>query len=564
MQASAPAPMEMNRLVGLLNAGRYAELESGARILSGQYPNFGHLWKLLGLALRAQGKEAVTALQNAVKLLPGDAEVNNTLGNAYKGLGRLDEAVASYRRTLEIKPDFAEAHCNLGAALQDLGRLDDAVASYERALQIKPDFAEAHSNLGSVLQGLGRLDDAIENYRRALAIKPDYAKAHYNLGVALKSIGRFDDAVSCYRRALAIKPDYAMAHNNLGDALRDLGQFEEAVTCFQRALTIKPDFVEARWNLSISLLAQGHYAEGWQEFEYRWKGSAIPPRGLLQPLWLGDAELRGKAILLHAEQGFGDTLQFIRYAALVAARGATVYLEVPRPLKSLAASCAGVAAVFASGETLPPFDYQCPMMSLPLACKTELATIPAAVPYLTGSPAKIAYWEEKLGKKTALRVGLVWAGDPRKHLAAGHGVRAIDGQRSIHFDRLLPLLEIPGIEFISLQVGDDACRQADGNPRLIDFTDDLHDFEDTAALIANLDMAICVDTSVAHLVGAVGKPVWLLNRYNTCWRWLSGREDSPWYPSMRIFRQPSMGEWDGVIADVKRALVQVVSECEQR
>jgi Flp pilus assembly protein TadD len=448
------------------------------------------------------------------------------------------------------------------AGLFGRGEYQELEAQAQALLRQHPHSGFAWKALGLSLKMQGK--DAMHALQKSAQLLPNDAEAHNNLGNALRDLGRIEEAAASFRRALKYRPGYAEAHNNLGNALRDLGQFEEAVASFRRALKIRPNGADMHWNLSMPLLAQGQYAEGWREYEYRWNTGAMPTRGLAQPLWLGDAELSGKAILLHAEQGFGDTLQFVRYATLVAARGATVYLEVPPLLKSLAASCAGVAAVFAPGETLPPFDYQCPLMSLPLACKTELATIPGTVPYLAASPAKIAYWQEKLGQKAALRVGLVWAGDPRKHLAAGQGVRAIDAQRSIHFDRLLPLMEIPGIEFISLQVGDDARRQADGNPRLIDFTDELRDFEDTAALIANLDMAICVDTSVAHLVGAVGKPVWLLNRYNTCWRWLTGREDSPWYPSMRIFRQPSLGDWDSVIADVKQSLALAVSSFEQR
>jgi tetratricopeptide (TPR) repeat protein len=451
------AQFQMDQLVGIFNRGNFPELEVQARALIGRYPNAGFVWKVLGLALKMQGKDALQAMKRSTELLPNDAEAHNNLGNAQRDLGQVNDAVTSFRQALKIQPSYAEAHNNLGNALKDLGDFDAAVASFRQALRIKPGVADIH------------------------------------------------------------------------------------------------------WNLSAPLLAKGDYLEGWQHFEYRWKTGAMPPREFGRPLWLGQADLRGKSILLHAEQGFGDTLQFVRYATPLAALGATVYLEVPAPLKSLMASCEGVSAVFAQGEALPPFDYHCPLMSLPCAFKTELSTIPAAIPYLKSTPGKIADWREKLGKKekAVLRVGLTWAGDPRKHLAAAQGVRAIDGQRSIHFDQLLPLLDLPGIEFVSLQVGDDARRQANGNPRLIDFTADLRDFEDTAALVENLDMAICVDTSVAHLVGAVGKPVWLLNRYNTCWRWLMGRVDSPWYPSMRIFRQPTLGDWTSVIAEVKRALAQV-------
>lgn len=453
--ANTVSQFQKDQLVSIFNRGNFPELEGQARALIDQYPNDGFVWKVLGLALKMQGKDALQALKRSAELLPNDAEAHNNLGNA------------------------------------------------------------------------------------------------------LRDVGQVSDAVACFKHALRIQPQYPEAHNNLGNALKDLGDFDAAISSFRQALKIRPGVADIHWNLSAPLLAKGDYLDGWQHFEYRWKTGAMPPRALAQPLWLGQADLSGKSILLHAEQGFGDSLQFVRYATPLAALGATVYLEVPAPLKSLMASCAGVSAVFAQGEALPSFDYQCPLMSLPYAFKTELSTIPAATPYLKGGQEKIDRWRAKLGPKTALRVGLAWAGDPRKHLAAAQGVRAIDSQRSIHFDQLLPLLEVPGIEFFSLQVGEDARRQANANPKLIDFTSELRDFEDTVALVENLDMVICVDTSVAHLVGAIGKPVWLLNRYNTCWRWLTGRADSPWYPSMRIFRQPALGDWTNVIAEVKRALALV-------
>lgn len=548
---------EIEQLFAPFNAGRYLEVENRVSGMLQQHPNLGVAWKLLGASLMMQGKESVSALQKAASLLPEDAEAHFNLGLTRQGLGQIGEAVAGFRRAVEIKPDFAEAHDNLGLALKDIGLCDDAVACHRRALEIKPDFAEAHNNLGMALKNLGHFDEAVASYRRAVEIKPDFVKAHNNLGNALLSLRRFGDAAACFRRALEIKPDYANAHSNLGITLQDIGQLDDAIASFRRAVAIKPDFAAARYNLGCALLSSGSLTEGWQEFEYRWKTGVMGARPFAKPQWLGDAELHGKAILLHAEQGFGDTLQFLRYAPLVAKLGAKVYLEVPLPLKSLATSCAGVAAVFAVGDALPSFDFHCPLMSLPLAFHTELATIPSEVPYLAASTIKSAQWRERLGQKSTLRVGLTWAGNPRKHLAAGDGVRMGDLQRSIHFDQLCSLLEVPGIEFFSLQLGDDAVRQLNGNPQVIDVTADLHDFEDTAALIDNLDLVICVDTSVAHLAGAIGKPVWLLNRYNTCWRWLMEREDSPWYPTVRIFRQPSFGDWNSVISNIKQALANI-------
>ncbi|HEX8958111.1 MAG TPA: sulfotransferase, partial [Burkholderiaceae bacterium] len=274
--------------------------------------------------------------------------------------------------------------------------------------------------------------------------------------------------------------------------------------------------------------------------------------------------LAGKTILLYGEQGLGDILQFIRYARSIAQRGATVHVLVPQALQTLIASCPGVSAVFTSDRLLAPFDYHCALMSLPLLCGTELSSIPAETPYLSSSAEKQAWWRERIGQasraslhnglRTGLRVGLVWAGNPRKHDSGAH---AADRLRSLRFEQIAPLLDVEGVEFYSLQLGEEAVAQLNGDPRVIDLTADLHDFEDTAAFVSNLDLVISVDTSVVHLTGAIGKPVWILNRYNTCWRWLAEGMDSPWYPTARLFRQSDFGDWDGVVADAKRALSEL-------
>jgi Flp pilus assembly protein TadD len=514
-------------LIDLFNNGRFAELERRARVFAQQFPKSEFIQKALGTALLRQGKNAlaVVELQKSIELKSDDAEAHHNLANALKHLGRLDEAAASYRRALEINPVFYQAHYDLGVTLNELGRPEDAAASYRSALALRPDFADAHNNLGTVLRDLGQLDDS---------------------------------AASC-RQALALNPNFVSAYGNLGNTLRDLGLLDDAEASYRRALELAPDLARARYNLSMLLLSQGRYAEGWQQYECRWQTGLLDAQPQFAvPLWLGEVALENKSILLHAEQGFGDTLQFMRYATLLAERGATVYLEVQRSLKSLAASGKGVAGVFGVGESLPPFDYHCPLMSLPLACKTELATIPAASPYLSANADKVAYWRGKLGQKAGLRVGLAWAGGTRKHLAWMDPVRVADRQRSIRFDRVAPLLELAGIEFFSLQLQDEAARLANAHPRLVDYTTELGNFDDTAALMENLDLVVCVDTSVAHLAGALGKPVWLLNRNNSCWRWLTARTDTPWYPSMRIFRQSTMGEWADVIDRVKRELALMV------
>ena len=337
------------------------------------------------------------------------------------------------------------------------------------------------------------------------------------------------------------------------------GRHDEALDCYDTLIGHHPTLAQAHVNKAYLLLNLGRYPEGWREYEYRWQCSEAPALpDFSRPLWLGEQSLSGKAILLVGEQGFGDMIHFMRYACLVADSGARVYLQVPAALKSLAASCPGVVAVFTPQEALPPFDYFCPLMSLPLACGTTLSTIPNSIPYLTAAGDRVALWRDRIGAtapSTRLRVGLAWAGDARlsQPMAA-----MMDQQRSMHFGRLLPLLDVPGIEFFSLQVGEAARAQLEGNARVRDLASHLRDFEDTAALIENLDLVISVDTSIVHLSGAIGKRVWMLDRLGHCYRWLPGRDDSPWYPSLKIFRQTVSGDWDGVIERAKQALVRLL------
>ncbi|MBV8635537.1 MAG: hypothetical protein JO002_13675 [Burkholderiaceae bacterium] len=339
----------------------------------------------------------------------------------------------------------------------------------------------------------------------------------------------------------------------MADVLISQNKFTEAIAHCDAVLATKPDNAIAHFNKSVALLTLGDYRNGWREYEYRWQcsGSASKP---VFPCteWNGQQDLAGKSILLYAEQGLGDTLQFVRYVGPIARRGATVYVLVPEPLRTLVASCAGVVGVFTPDRLPTEFDYHCALMSLPFLCGTELSTIPATIPYLSCSAEKQGWWRDRLGPKIRLRVGLVWAGNPRKQYR--DDAQAVDRMRSLHFKQLAPLLDVKGVEFFSLQLGDEAAAQLNGDTRVADFTADLHDFEDSAAFISNLDLVISVDTSVAHLAGAMGKPVWVLNRYNTCWRWLTERNDSPWYPSARLFRQPVLGDWASVIAEARSAL----------
>lgn len=631
-RASTLTDSTMNSLVSLFHAGKYVELEQRARDLAVQFPDVGFVWKVLGLALQQQEKEALNTLHEAARLLPGDAEAHSNLGVALLASGQFEEAIMCFCRALVVSPAFAAARGNLQKALSDLhkqvqtgqgiaeieailrrvlfayrnvaevqfhlallwhetNRLMEAEIGYQRVLDLQPDHVDAHNNLGNLLKQMGRMIEAEAEYRHALKLNPKHADASYNLANLLKETDRFAEAEQAYRNALVTAPDMheaslnlanllqetqrldeaeiilaqllahnasnATAHFNLANLYLMSGRFDEAQASYLRALEIAPDYADLRLHYAFLLLQTGDFARGWQEFENRWHIKSKPARpDFSKPLWLGDADLNGKSILLYAEWGLGDTLQFVRYASVVAAMGATVYMLAPASLTLLLANCEGVRGVFAEGDVLPPFDYHCPLMSLPLACNTTLESIPGHVPYLAASDETVARWREKLGRKDALRIGLTWAGGSHREIPAA---RIVDQQRSMHFKQLLPLLDVPGVEFYSLQVGAEAVAQCYGNEQVIDFSATLFDFQETAALIENLDLVICVDTAVAHLAGGLGKPVWLLNRYNNCWRWLIDRDDSPWYPGMRIFRQPDLGNWGSVVADVRAALMQLTS-----
>jgi hypothetical protein len=401
----------------------------------------------------------------------------------------------------------------------------------------------------------------VDRYLAALRVQPDLAEAHNNLGITLRHFGRFDEAVASCRAALARRPQSPEAHNNLAMALRDLGRLAEAEACCRQALALRPDYAGAHANLSAIMLLAGRLREGWAEYEWRWKvGKELVPRPFAQPRWTGGA-LGDRVLLVHAEQGFGDTLQFCRYVPLIAS-GARVVLEVQQPLLRLLSGLGGVEKVVAHGEPLPPFDLHCPMLSLPHAFATTLDDVPSRVPYLSADPAQAAIWRQRLAHLPGLRVGVAWTGNPRPFHPAAN---AIDRRRSIPFERFMRLLDLPGINFVSLQKGEPADRAARLPPgiALHDWMHELDDFADTAALVEALDLVVTVDTSIVHLAGALAKPVWLLNRFDTCWRWLLDRTDSAWYPTIRQFRQPRPGDWDTVLAAVRAALAQRASQANR-
>jgi Flp pilus assembly protein TadD len=471
------------------------------------------------------------------------------LGVSLGALGCRDEAIACYRRALALRSDYAKACLNLGAALMDTDALDEAGEYLNRAAALDPKLPEAPYNLGNLAEKRGDDAAAAENFRRAAALRPGFYEAHNNLGAVLLKAGEAEPARESFARAAALRPGDAEAHHNLANALSDLGRYREALIACRRASALGPSHAQANFTEAILLLAQGELREGFEKYEWRWKLGTLVPRAFPVPLWNGE-DIAGRTILLHGEQGYGDAIFGLRYAPLVAARGARVVLEVPPPLLRLAGAVPGVAAFVAAGQGLPHFDFACPLLSLPRAFATTLETIPAKVPYLAPPPEAMAQWRERLAGP-GFKVGIAWAGSPlHRH----------DARRSIDIDTLAPLFELDGVRWFSLQTGEragDLARLPAG--RVADLAPHLTDFAETAAAVAHLDLVITVDTAVAHVAGALARPAWVMLRFRPDWRWLIGREDSPWYPSLRLFRQRARGDWGEVVARVRAALERACS-----
>jgi tetratricopeptide (TPR) repeat protein len=498
--------------------------------------NLGNLYHELG-----RPEQAIAHFERALRLNPNAAELHNNLGLVLQDLDRLEEAIACYRKALALRPEAVEILDNFAGALRANGELDAARAFYERAIALRPDHVESLIGLGVILREQGRPEEAVARYERALALAPDYPAIHNNLGVALVDLGLLEEAQAHYNKVLALQPDSAETHYNLGIALVGQMRHAEALASYGRALALKPDYPLAHLNRAIALLRIGEFGKGWEEYEWRF-AAARYHRNIDRPLWSGEP-LDGRSILIHAEQGFGDTLQFVRYVPAVAERGGRVVLEVQEPVLRLARTVEGASQVLAAGDPLPPIDWHCPLLSLPRVFKTNLTTIPNAVPYLSVPPEALNAWAGRMAATAGLRVGIVWAGT---------AVGAID------LRLLQPLWEVTGVGWFSLQAGDrcgdisllDSVKIADLSPWLADFAE-------TAAAVCQLDLVISVDTSVAHLAGALGRPTWILLPHASEWRWLLDREDSPWYPTVRLFRQKIPGDWTSLSREVAAALMQI-------
>jgi tetratricopeptide (TPR) repeat protein len=493
--------------------------------------------------------EALASFDGALAARPDYAEAHLNRGVVLLELKRFDEARASYDRALAIRPDFVEALSNRGSVLHELKRFDEALASCDRALALRPQFAEAHANRANAFQALKRFEEALASCDRAVTLRPDLAEVHYNRGNALHMLRRFEDALASYDSELARRPDFAEALANRGVTLQSLKRFEDALASYQRAYAARPDFADAHYNEALCRLLIGDFGRGWEEHEWRWrtKDLGICRRNFTQPLWTGSQQIAGRTVLLHAEQGFGDTIQFCRYVPLLADRGARVILEVQPQLQELMSPLRGAAEVVYPGDPLPHFDLHCPLLSLPRAFGTELGTIPSATPYLHASEAQARHWNARLGPKTRPRIGIAWSGRP---------THKNDQNRSIGLDVFLSIFAGMDVSLVSVQreVRDaDAAALRERND-VLHFGDELTNFADTAALISSLDLVVSVDTSVAHLAGALAKPVWVLLPFIPDWRWLLDRDDSPWYATARLFRQDETRAWDNVFARLRAAL----------
>lgn len=536
----------------------------------------------IGIALIRQGQlsRAAEAFSLAAELEPGNAELRANLGAALDSLGRFEDALVCYQAAIELKPDFTQAYFNKGNTCRSLGRLRDASDSYEKVIALAPAYLPAFLCLGETLkeegrfesartifeqalaidascsdawqgiaemcQSLDEFDRALEAYSRALELEPGRVAAVNMMGTVYQALGRLDEAESCYRRALEIAPDRRSVWNNLGTVLQAQERSEEAMEVFRHLIRQDVNNAEAHWNLALALLSMGRYAEGWREYEWRFqKVNPVPRRDYPQPLWDG-SPLNGRTVLLHSEQGFGDTLQFARYAPLVAQAGGRVVLECQVPsLKRLLLSLEGAVEVVVAGTPLPYFDCHLPLLSLPGIFSTVLETVPAHIPYLAAPPAAVEEWKVRLGTSHAFRVGLIWF---------GRQSQVLNRKRSCPLAFFAPLAAIPNVELFSLQVGDGSEQLHDLSFPVIDVSEHIEDFADTAACMANLDLVITIDSAGAHLAGAIGVRTWTLLPYGADWRWLQNRSDSPWYPTMRLFRQESRGDWPAVIVSVADAL----------
>jgi tetratricopeptide (TPR) repeat protein len=504
----------------------------------------------LGLTLHRLGRlpESLASFEKAISLGSTDPNIFNSFGDALRASGDTPRAIALFRQAMKTDPQFADAHNNLGMTFAQIGQTDEAIAEYAIAIKLNPRLAQVYNNLGNALLKKRLVDQAISAFEQALSIRPDYPDAMMNLSVALKVKHEDHRALKLLERALELRPNFFEALLNYGQSLCDEHRFKEAIDVFQRAIALRPEDPSAHFHLSGVLLLTGDFSQGWREYEWRIlrRDRQFTKFNPAKPAWRGE-DPAGKRILIYAEQGAGDAIQFCRLVTSLAQRGAQPILACPPHLLRLLRTLDGVSHLTTNTQDWQQFDSQCYLLSLPLLLGLKSQTIPAKVPYLHAQPDSIDYWRTRLEPLGAIKkIGLVWAGNPD---------HTNDHNRSIPLSKFAPLAAIADLAFISLQKGAGADQSPPAGLQLIDHTSEIYDYADTAGLIANLDLVIAADTSVAHLAGAMGKPVWTLLPYHPDLRWMLDRPDSPWYPTMRLFRQTSMADWDASIQAAAEALI---------
>lgn len=560
-QAADPGNLDIQYLLGtlLLQQGRFRDSAKLLETITAARPDVPDAHNNLGVTYKALGEwePAMRAFQAAIKANPEYSQAFFNLGAVLDERGLPADAEKCYRQGLELNPADRQMRSALAETFGRQQKWEDAEACYRQLAIDEPDNPDLQVRLGFVLVRQDRLDEAVTLFQNVLATKPDYHEIHNNLGYIFERQGRLDDAIAATGRALEIRPDYAEGHNNLGTALKSLGRLDEACSSFRQALTLRPDFPLAEFNLGTTLLLQGDLRGGWPGYDRRRDTLDVAPVTYGKPQWDG-SPLAGRTILLAAEQGLGDTIQFIRFAPLIQQTAGRVIVHCPRPLAKLLDGCGGVDQLIVAGNELPEFDVEAPLLSLPRILDTTAETIPADVPYLAADDDLVARWQKWRSNIDGFTVGICWQGNrdyPR------------DSERSPCLQAFAPLAAIPGVKLVSLQKGDGCEQIPDVGFDVIEPGDDFDDtagaFMDTAALMKNLDLIVTSDTAIPHLAGALGVPVWVALPFLPDWRWLLDREDSPWYPSMRLFRQPAVGDWDTPLANIAAALQEIIANTAQ-
>jgi len=560
-------PIELDAILKLaktqLRSGKVAEAAVMYQRVLVENPRCGEAVHFLGLAAMAGGKldEALELVQKSIELEDGKPEFHNNLATVLGQMGRTTESLGAAQRAIDLKDDFPEVWSNKGVALEKLGRTDEAIDAYRRAVDLRSDYGEALANLGNALSRVGQHDEAITRLRRAAELRPRDSGARKSLGNALRRAGRPMEAVTAYRMATEINPRDPDAYNNLGAALQESGKVAEAEQVLQTCLSINPNHLDAHWNRGLALLSLGRWQEGWVEYEWRrhLREDLGQKRGFPQPAWQG-SPLTGMHVLVLCEQGLGDTIQFIRYVPMLVARGAKVTVECQSKLRPLLKCLENEhVKVIARGEPLPTFDMHARLMTLPCIFGSTPEDLPNSVPYLSVDEKRIAEFKEQFASEPGFKVGLVWQGN-----TAHKG----DRFRSIPLELFVPLTKIEGVRLVSLQkgYGSEQIEKNKEQMELLEWSDPTDTTAeallDTAAVMKNLDLVVAVDTSVAHLAGALGVPTWVAMPLASDWRWLSEREDTPWYPTMRLFRQKKLGGWTDVIERMTTAMrKQIATTC---